>query len=166
MNPRLFWPSRTQTAHGLSSSDGQLDKMRQKRAKVYRKLLSSYIRHFGLRAPLQVLIDAPMALALAGMKLTPEEVPSRLANVLQIAGALPSGAASHLQSGPSSSSSSSSLVKLMITQCSITELYKVQKEGEREARAVELAKQWERRFCNHKDEALPGDRCICDIVGE
>lgn len=134
--------------------------MRQKRAKVYRKLLASYIRHFGLRPPLQILIDAPMALTLAGMKLSSGEVPIRLATVLQVIEALPSG----YKSG-SSSSSSGSLVKLMITQCSITELYKVQKDGERENRAVEMAKQWERRFCSHK-ETLPGDECICDVVGE
>lgn len=140
--------------------------MRQKRAKVYRKLLTSYIRHFGLRPPLQVLIDAPMALTFAGMKLSSEEIPSRLATVLQIAGALPSGfRGPSTSSGPFSHSSSANLVKLMITQCSITELYKIQKEGEKEALAVELAKNWERRYCSHK-EALPGDRCLCDVIGE
>lgn len=137
----------------------QDDEMRQKRAKVYRKLLASYIRHFGLRPPLQVLIDAPMALTLAGMKLSSEEVPTRLATVLQVTQALPSGYKS------SSSASSATLVKLMITQCSITELYKVQKDGERERRAVEMAKEWERRYCSHK-ESLPGDQCLCEVVGE
>lgn len=136
--------------------------MRQKRAKTYRKLLESYIRHFGLRPPLQVLVDAPMALTLAGMKLSSEEVPARLAAVLQVSSALPSG---YKGSYPSSSSSSSHLVKLMITQCCITELYRLQKEGEKERMAVELAKQWERRYCNHK-EAIPGDRCLCEVVGE
>lgn len=134
--------------------------MRNKRAKVYRKLLASYIRHFGLRPPLQILIDAEMALTLAGMKLSSEEVPIRLAIVLQVIGALPSG-----HKSGTFSTTKGSLVKLMITQCSITELYKVQKDGERESRAVELAKQWERRYCSHK-EVLPGDECICDIVGE
>jgi rRNA-processing protein FCF1 len=110
-----------------------------------------------------VLIDAPMALTLSAMKLTPEEIPSRLATVLQIAGALPSGFRG--PSTSSSSSSSSNLVKLMITQCSITELYRLQKQGETESRAVDLAKDWERRYCSHK-ETLPGDRCICEVIGE
>lgn len=140
--------------------------MRQKRAKTYRKLLASYIRHFGLRPPLQILIDASMAKTLAGMKVTADEVYSRLESVLQVSAALPSSTRPQTYiAGPDrGKGKAAALVKPMITQCAITELYKEQKQGEAEARAVELAKGWERRFCNHK-EPIPGDRCIRDVIG-
>ncbi|PWN38280.1 uncharacterized protein FA14DRAFT_117016 [Meira miltonrushii] len=110
--------------------------MRQKRAKTYRKLLASYIRTFGLRPPLQILIDSEMAISMASMKFQPEEF-----------------------------NKSAAYVKPMITQCCINELYKAQKEGQPQANAVELAKGWERRFCNHKDP-IPGDRCLRQVIGE
>lgn len=49
----------------------------------------------------------------------------------------------------------------VITQCSIVELYKL---GPHEQQAVDMAKSFERRKCNHK-EAIPGDECIASVVG-
>lgn len=49
----------------------------------------------------------------------------------------------------------------MITQCSIHELYL---QGKAVQPAVDLAKSFERRKCNHK-EAIPGDDCIASVVG-
>jgi U3 small nucleolar RNA-associated protein 23 len=138
--------------------------MRNKRAKTYRKLLAAYIRAFGLRAPFQVLIDATMAQSLAAMKLRPDEVYTRLETVLQASAALPAG--QRPQTFPSASTSkAAAYIKPMITQCAMNELYKKQKDGDVEAKAVELAKSWERRYCNHR-EAIPGDRCMREVIGE
>ena len=50
----------------------------------------------------------------------------------------------------------------MITQCCIHELYLKGKEAQS---AVDLAKTFERRRCNHR-EAIPGDECLLSVVGE
>ena len=50
----------------------------------------------------------------------------------------------------------------VITQCCIHELYL---QGKSHQPAVDLAKSFERRKCNHK-EAIPGDECIAAVVGE
>ncbi|KIK71200.1 hypothetical protein GYMLUDRAFT_211186 [Collybiopsis luxurians FD-317 M1] len=52
-------------------------------------------------------------------------------------------------------------VKPMITQCCIHELYL--QRGQQPA--VDLAKNFERRKCNHK-EAIPGDDCLASVVGD
>ncbi|KAL0580296.1 hypothetical protein V5O48_001713 [Marasmius crinis-equi] len=52
-------------------------------------------------------------------------------------------------------------VKPMITQCCIHELY-LQRDQQP---AVDLAKTFERRKCNHR-EAIPGDECLTSVVGE
>ena len=49
----------------------------------------------------------------------------------------------------------------MITQCSIHELYM---QGGDQQPAVDLAKLFERRKCNHR-EAIPGDDCLQSVVG-
>ena len=49
----------------------------------------------------------------------------------------------------------------MITQCCIHELYL---EGSPMQPAVDLAKTFERRKCNHR-EPIPGDDCISSVVG-
>lgn len=139
--------------------------MRQKRAKTYRKLLASYIRTFGLRPPLQILIDSEMAICMASMKFRPDEVYSRLESTFQVSAALPSGVRPQSINQTTKFNKAAAYVKPMITQCCINELYKTQKESEFQANAVELAKGWERRFCNHKDP-LPGDRCIRQVIGE
>lgn len=48
----------------------------------------------------------------------------------------------------------------MITQCCIHELY-LQREQQT---AVDLAKTFERRKCNHR-EPIPGDDCLASVVG-
>jgi len=52
-------------------------------------------------------------------------------------------------------------VKPMITQCCIHELY-LQRELQT---AVDLAKTFERRKCNHR-EPIPGDDCLASVVGD
>ncbi|KAF9270398.1 hypothetical protein L218DRAFT_888885 [Marasmius fiardii PR-910] len=52
-------------------------------------------------------------------------------------------------------------VKPMITQCCIHELY-LQKSQQP---AVDLAKTFERRKCNHR-EAIPGHDCLSSVVGD
>ncbi|KAJ3758830.1 PIN domain-like protein [Lentinula raphanica] len=52
-------------------------------------------------------------------------------------------------------------VKPMITQCCIHELYL--QRGQQPA--VDLAKSFERRKCNHR-EPIPGDDCIASVVGD
>jgi len=49
----------------------------------------------------------------------------------------------------------------VITQCCIVELYKMGKD--RQA-AVDLAKEFERRKCNHR-EPIDGPRCLQEVVG-
>lgn len=53
-------------------------------------------------------------------------------------------------------------VKPMITQCCIHELYL---QGNSQQSATDLAKTFERRKCNHK-EAIPGDDCLLNVVGD
>lgn len=50
----------------------------------------------------------------------------------------------------------------VITQCCIHELYL---QGRPSQPAVDLAKTFERRKCNHR-EVVPGDHCILSVVGE
>jgi len=53
-------------------------------------------------------------------------------------------------------------VKMMMTQCCIHELYL---QGKAIQPVVDLAKGFERRKCNHR-EAIPGDACLKDVIGE
>jgi rRNA-processing protein FCF1 len=48
-----------------------------------------------------------------------------------------------------------------MTQCCIVELYKMGKERQP---AVDLAKTFERRMCNHR-EAIEGEECLMSVVG-
>lgn len=49
----------------------------------------------------------------------------------------------------------------VITQCCMVELYKLGKERQP---AVDIAKEFERRKCNHR-EAIDGPSCIESVVG-
>jgi U3 small nucleolar RNA-associated protein 23 len=49
----------------------------------------------------------------------------------------------------------------VITQCCIHELYLL---GKSQQPAVDLAKTFERRKCNHR-EVIPGDECLASVVG-
>jgi len=109
--------------------------MRQKRAKAYRKLMALYSMSFGFRQPYQVLVNSELCKTATEQKL---ELLKHLGSVLQ------------------------GTVKLMITQCCIHELYL---QGKLQQPAVDLAKSFERRKCNHK-EAIPGDECLASVIGD
>ncbi|KAI0068472.1 hypothetical protein BV25DRAFT_1773973, partial [Artomyces pyxidatus] len=109
--------------------------MRQKRAKTYRKLMNMYCLTFGFRQPYQVLVDSEMCKAAISRN---HDFVSELGTVLH------------------------GTVKPMITQCCIHELYL---QGKSQQPAVDLAKAFERRKCNHK-EAIPGDECLASVIGE
>ncbi|KAF7306665.1 PIN domain-like protein [Mycena indigotica] len=109
--------------------------MRQKRAKAYRKLMELYSMSFGFRQPYQVLVDAEFCKTSIEAK---TELSKQISSVLQ------------------------GDVKPMITQCCIHELYL---QGKGQQPAVDLAKQFERRKCNHR-EPIPGDDCLASVVGE
>ncbi|PIL32042.1 hypothetical protein GSI_06746 [Ganoderma sinense ZZ0214-1] len=109
--------------------------MRQKRAKAYRKLMSLYSMSFGFRQPYQVLVDSHMCKEATVHKI---ELVKQLGSVLQ------------------------GTVKPLITQCSIQELYDQEKDHKF---AVELAKTFERRRCNHR-QPIPGDECLTSVVGD
>ncbi|KAH9004393.1 Fcf1-domain-containing protein [Lactarius hatsudake] len=109
--------------------------MRQKRSKAYRKLMSMFSTSFGFRQPYQVLVDSTMCETAVSSKM---DFAAQMESVLV------------------------GSVKLMITQCCIHELYL---QGKSHQPAVDLAKSFERRKCNHK-EAIPGDECIAAVVGD
>jgi len=114
--------------------------MRQKRAKAYKKLMHLYCMSFGFREPYQVLVDADMCSEAVSSKI---DLAKQLATVLQ------------------------GSVKPMITQCCIHALYLSGREAQP---AVDLAKNFERRRCNHRVEAdgkmkYP-EECLADVVGD
>ncbi|KAJ6509241.1 Fcf1-domain-containing protein [Mycena vitilis] len=109
--------------------------MRQKRAKAYRKLMALYSMSFGFRQPYQILVDSEMCKAATESKI---ELAKQLNSVIQ------------------------GDIKPMITQCCIHELYLL---GKAQQPAVDLAKTFERRKCNHR-EPIPGDDCLVSVVGE
>ncbi|KIY72135.1 Fcf1-domain-containing protein [Cylindrobasidium torrendii FP15055 ss-10] len=109
--------------------------MRQKRAKTYKKLMALYCQNFGFRQPYQVLIDSELCKHSVSSQV---DIVKQLKQVLQ------------------------GEVKPMITQCCIHELYL---QGKANQGAVDLAKMFERRKCNHR-EAIPGDDCLKSVVGE
>ncbi|CAE6442296.1 unnamed protein product [Rhizoctonia solani] len=109
--------------------------MRQKRAKAYKKLMALYTMSFGFRQPYQVLVDSTFCIEVCQHKMDPVK---QLTAVLQ------------------------GECKLMITQCSMVELYKL---GPSAQHIVDLAKLFERRKCNHR-EAIENEPCIESVVGE
>ncbi|PWN40474.1 hypothetical protein IE81DRAFT_349212 [Ceraceosorus guamensis] len=158
--------------------------MRQKRAKQTRKCLSLYLRHFNFRLPLQLLLDSDLILALAKQNISAEALPLRLADALQVHAVAALGSKARVKaklaqaqahgqqadSGSSHSSSSRSTaapsqVKLLISQCCIEELYKLDKDEALHRRAVKLAKSCERRLCGHKEVHLSSQDCIKSCIG-
>ncbi|KAL7409360.1 Fcf1-domain-containing protein [Mrakia frigida] len=108
--------------------------MRQKRAKAYKRLMHAYCVTFGFRQPYQVLLDAAFCESIARSGI---DVEKQLETVLQ------------------------GNCKPMITQCCISELYALGPSGQH---VVDMAKNFERRKCNHR-EAIPGDECLTSVVG-
>lgn len=110
--------------------------MRQRRAKLYRKMLHQYYLQFGFREPYQLVIDDTFSLALSRYKIS--DPVHQFGNVLV-----------------------SKKIKPLITQCSMQALYAL---GKQHQSTIDMAKQWERRMCNHR-EALPTAECIKQCVG-
>ncbi|GAA5885698.1 hypothetical protein JCM16303_003119 [Sporobolomyces ruberrimus] len=109
--------------------------MRQKRVKSYRKVMQLYCAAFGFREPYQLLVDAAFLRSCVQQKL---DFYARLQDVLQ------------------------GTVKPMITQCCIQALYD---QGEQGQAAVDMAKEFERRKCNHF-KPRPEDECMTAMAGE
>ncbi|GAA5847217.1 hypothetical protein JCM5353_007797 [Sporobolomyces roseus] len=109
--------------------------MRQKRVKSYRKVMQLYCASFGFREPYQLLVDAAFLRSCVQQKL---DFYARLQDVLQ------------------------GTVKPMITQCCIQSLYDQGAEGQA---AVDMAKEFERRKCNHFKQR-PEDECMIAMAGE
>ena len=155
--------------------------MRQKRAKTYRKLMSLYRLSFSFREPYQVLgtsmtpfplpvhvhahltsahpVDAEMCRIAIESRI---DLVKQLGTVLQ--GTVKPSTSLSIKSHRIPSVESLQLhfcLHTVITQCSIHELYL---QGKAQQPAVDLAKTFERRKCNHK-EAIPGDECLASVVG-
>jgi len=96
--------------------------------------MNLYSISFGFRQPYQVLVDSEICKSAITQKL---DLQKQLYSVLQ------------------------GEVKPMITQCCIHELYL---QGKEQQPAVDLAKNFERRKCNHR-EAIPGDECLTSVIG-
>ncbi|GAA6031583.1 hypothetical protein JCM8097_006534 [Rhodosporidiobolus ruineniae] len=110
--------------------------MRQKRIKSYRKVMGLYTQPpFGFREPYQLLADAAFVKSCVQQKL---DIMARLQDVLQ------------------------GTVKPMITQCCMQALYDA---GEEAQPAVEAAKLFERRKCNHF-KARKEDECMTAMAGD
>jgi len=90
---------------------------------------------FGFRQPYQILVDSEMCKDAITHKIDLEK---QLHNVVQ------------------------GEVRLMITQCCIHELYL---QGKSQQPAIDLAKSFERRKCNHR-EAIPGEECLQNMIGD
>ncbi|TKA53688.1 hypothetical protein B0A53_03730 [Rhodotorula sp. CCFEE 5036] len=109
--------------------------MKNKRIKSYRRAMQLYQSSFGFREPYQLLADAEFVRSCVTQKM---DIMARLHDVLQGA------------------------VKPMITQCCIQALYDA---GEEAKEAVEAAKGFERRKCNHF-KARKQDECMLAMAGE
>ncbi|KAK2461780.1 hypothetical protein APHAL10511_006243 [Amanita phalloides] len=125
--------------------------MRQKRAKTYRKLMHLYNMSFGFRQPYQILGKPIPEYAVSALNALPVD-PTMCKTAIELKYDLVKNLGSTLQGD----------VKPMITQCCIHELYL---QGKSTQPAVDLAKTFERRKCNHR-EAIPGDECLSNVVGE
>ncbi|SCZ88914.1 BZ3500_MvSof-1268-A1-R1_Chr1-1g00822 [Microbotryum saponariae] len=109
--------------------------MRQKRVKSYRKVMQMYQSSFKFREPYQLLVDAEFVNAIVAQKL---DLQARLTDVLQ------------------------ATLKPMITQCCMQVLYDL---GPSAQPSVELAKEFERRKCNHL-KARPAEECLTAMAGK
>lgn len=120
-------------AEHQSTSKQKHEKMRQKRAKSYKKQLLVYHHVFKFREPYQVLVDNEIVL---DCERSSFDLARGLKRTLQAE------------------------VKPMITQCCIQALYETKNQ-----QAIEMAKQFERRRCNHPpgDSELPAN-CIMSVV--
>ncbi|KAI3401728.1 hypothetical protein diail_9392, partial [Diaporthe ilicicola] len=115
--------------------------MRGKRSKQYRKLLKQFELAFGFRQPYQVLVDAELVKDAHRFAM---DLPQYLANTLH------------------------GEVKILITQCSMRHLYAQNKEPG-VSRAIDKAKDYERRRCGHHPDEFPEPcstlECLSGVVG-
>ncbi|KAH8113973.1 PIN domain-like protein [Phellopilus nigrolimitatus] len=155
--------------------------MRQKRAKAYRKLMHVYCMSFGFRQPYQVLCECFTGIMLFGMIGMTELFEKLLVllywvvsgtSTLTLTSSRNHGRTVDSEMCQEAVASKIDLtkqltnvlqgdVKPMITQCSIHSLYL---SGRSAQPAVDLAKMFERRRCNHR-EAKPEEDCVRDVVG-
>ncbi|KAK7206244.1 Fcf1-domain-containing protein [Myxozyma melibiosi] len=108
--------------------------MRQKRSKNYRKQMAIYSRNFQFRQPYQVLVDGDIVYDATKYKMN---LPKALEGVVQ------------------------GTIKPMITQCCIKSLYD---RGPDAKEAIEIAKTFERRRCNHLETPLSQAECLNAVV--
>ncbi|WVN86075.1 uncharacterized protein L203_101233 [Cryptococcus depauperatus CBS 7841] len=99
--------------------------MRQKRAKLYKRAMATYINTFAFRQPFQILVSQDVLLE--GAK-SGTDMPKQFVTIVQ------------------------GECKPMITQCCIEALYKL---GKSVQKTINLAKSFERRKCNHRTTLEP-----------
>jgi U3 small nucleolar RNA-associated protein 23 len=129
--------------------------MRQKRAKVYKRLMALYSMSFGFRQPYQVLVDSTFCEYAVKNKI---EIAKQLDAVLQ--GQAKPSECGYFTNGSDYLKHPWSFA--VITQCSMVELHTL---GPTQQHVVDVAKGFERRKCNHR-EAIPNDECIKSVVGK
>lgn len=110
--------------------------MRAKRSKQYRKLMNQYGLTFNFREPYQILVDAEMVLDTHKLK---------------------------MDLAPALSRTVHGKIKPMITQCSMRHLYA---DSTHNQSAITVAKEFERRRCNHHTlpEPLSTIDCWKDVI--
>ncbi|KAG8824859.1 hypothetical protein FRC17_009011 [Serendipita sp. 399] len=121
--------------------------MRQKRAKAYRKLMAMYELYFGFRQPYQVL--GQQSLSFSGR-------PFMSTNIRLVDSGMCITAQDH------KIDLTKQLETVLQGKIKPIELYKMGKERQS---AVDLAKSFERRKCNHR-EAIEGSECLRHVVGD
>nr|ODO02109.1 U3 small nucleolar RNA-associated protein 23 [Cryptococcus depauperatus CBS 7855] len=99
--------------------------MRQKRAKLYKRAMATYINTFAFRQPFQILVSQDVLLE--GAK-SGTDMPKQFVTIVQ------------------------GECKPMLTQCCIEALYKL---GKSVQKTINLAKSFERRKCNHRTTLEP-----------
>jgi U3 small nucleolar RNA-associated protein 23 len=125
--------------------------MRQKRTKAYKKLMALYSMSFGFRQPYQVLVDSTFCTEVCQHKMDPIK---QLSVVLQGDCKISESLSYHF-------TYFSNFGQIVITQCSMVELYKL---GPSAQHIVDMAKGFERRRCNHR-EAIENEPCVVGVVG-
>ncbi|CEH16845.1 Uncharacterized proteins of PilT N-term./Vapc superfamily [Ceraceosorus bombacis] len=92
-----------------------------------------------------------------------EALPLRLADALQVHAVAALGSKARVKAKLSQQQQSQ--VKLLISQCCIEQLYKLDKHEAAHRTAVDLAKSCERRLCGHKEVHLSSQDCIQSCIG-
>ncbi|KIO21491.1 hypothetical protein M407DRAFT_28885 [Tulasnella calospora MUT 4182] len=101
--------------------------------------MTMYQETFGFHPPFQILMDSSFCADTFRLKLlNPTNVTNLMSRTVQ------------------------EDCKLIITQCCISELYKLGEPGQP---IVDMAKTFERNKCNHR-EAIPAEECISSIIGK